>query len=130
MKIIKRLLEHKKGLLFAALTYTLILVILCLVSSNKIPTVPKFVGIDKVFHFLAHFGLTFFWTLYFSSKYKSQNTSKAFLISLIVGLLIEWAQSEFTSTRSADFYDVVANVLGALSFLTMYKMVLKPILKK
>ncbi len=70
---------------------------------------------DKLGHMVFHIGITSFWYLYFKHKFVNVKKAliQAFLFSFIYGILIEIAQGLFTTTRSADILDVVANTTGA-----------------
>lgn len=116
MKLTNNLSDHNKIYLIFALIWTIIVTVLCLISSDELP-LPKFEkNYDKLGHMAFHFGITTLWYLYF--KHKIFNTKKAiiqaFLISFIYGILIEIAQALFTTTRTADILDVAANTIGAL----------------
>lgn len=108
MKITQRLLERK--FLIIAIVWTSLIAILCLISLNNVPSIPV-KGKDKVVHFLFYFGYVIFW-------YKAFRNSKLFLVvisALFYGIIIEVLQPIITTTREADFYDVIANSLGAFS---------------
>jgi glycopeptide antibiotics resistance protein len=57
------------------------------------------------------------WFLFFKKKLKSTNLFKplaiSFVFSIIFGIVIEMLQQFFTSTRSGDPLDVLANLSGA-----------------
>ena len=116
MKLISNLSAHNKIYLGFALIWTTIVTVLCLIRSDELP-IPKFEkNYDKLGHSAFHFGITALWYLYF--KHKNASTKKAilqaFLFSFIYGILIEISQALFTTTRTADVLDVVANTTGAL----------------
>jgi len=81
-------------------------------------TLPKIgvQGADKYVHVTFHFVFTLLWFLYL----RQQNTnnrkvlSRIFLASLFYGIVIEIMQGLFTTTRTADITDVMANTGGAL----------------
>lgn len=113
---IKTLLGHKKTWLWLALCWTLLVMILCLVSFNKLPTV-KLSGVDKYVHVTFHFVFTVLWFGYFKDNSKNV-LLKVFVASLFYGILIEIMQQLFTQTRKADIQDVAANSLGAALAIT------------
>ena len=106
----------KKLWLFAAIGWTLLVFLLCLVSFNNLPSV-KIKSADKYVHFTFHFIFTFLWFLYLKVDAKStfQTITRIVFISVFFGVLIEIAQQFFTRSRSADIFDVFANFVGALS---------------
>lgn len=73
-------------------------------------------GADKYAHFVFHLVFTLLWSTYFfflKGKVALKNLLKILLISLIFGIVIELLQGEFTATRQADSFDVLANFFGA-----------------
>jgi len=117
VKRIKNLLVPKYLLFLVALFWTGIVSYFCLVSSNEIPTV-DIPGIDKCVHIVFHFALTFFWFLFFSKQLQINTIFKplifAVLFSFVFGIGIEISQELFTTTRSADILDVLANTTGEI----------------
>jgi VanZ family protein len=117
VKYIKTLLGHNRFLLLLAITWTILIAVLCLDESSNLPSI-AINNIDKAVHFCFHFILTLLWFLYLLSEKNIQSRFKikwiAFLISFIYGVLIEWAQQKFTNSRKADVFDVCANTCGAL----------------
>lgn len=117
LMLIKNLLAHKKNALLISLIYTLLLLIVCLISLEELPEEAVKKG-DKVFHFLAYILLTWLWfnTI---SKYFKLNTIVVIFITIffctIFGIIIEYLQSTFTSFRAADYKDVIANTIGVVT---------------
>jgi len=127
VKLIKNLSEHKTLFLWLALLWTAIVTFFCLVNFNRLPQV-SIANFDKVGHLVFHFGITFFWFLYF--KLQQSNTDskallRAFLISFFYGITIEILQGLFTDTREGDFYDVLANMTGSLIAVALVLIVIK-----
>lgn len=132
MRHIKNLLEHKKLLLFWAIFWTLLILFLCLDTSTDIPTIPVR-NIDKLAHFCFHFGFTSLWFFYFTGNNTIKKNKKAaiiFFVSVIYGICIEIAQQEFTTTRNADFFDVLANATGAVFGILFSNYIQKELKKK
>lgn len=112
----QHLLEHKKIHLSLAIAWTILVTYYCLKEGIKLPSIlPK--GADKLGHIIFHGGIVFFWFLALKSSYPLYETkkilAKCILISLFFGILIEICQAVFTTTRSADWHDVLANCIGA-----------------
>ncbi len=111
----------KRIYLSAALIWTCSILFLCLASFNNLPDVGV-KNADKYVHFTFHFVFVNLWFLYFNYK-KQKNSIKLalfiFIFSVIFGVLIELAQRVFTTTRKADFLDILSNVIGAFSALTL-----------
>ena len=88
---------------------------LCLVKLNNLPSFGVS-GADKYVHFTFHFVFTLLWGYYFflkQNKLESKKIGIIILISLSYGILIEFLQEVFTTTRHADIFDVLANLTGA-----------------
>lgn len=112
VKIIKHLSE--RNFLFLAILWTIGVTVASLISLSNVEkiTIP---GNDKAVHFVFYFVFIVLWffalQLYKKSKYFNL---KLFLIAVFYGMLMEFFQSVFTQDREADFYDIIANSLGAL----------------
>jgi VanZ family protein len=106
----------KQIFLFAALFWTGVILFFCLESANNIPQI-AIPYLDKVVHAIFHFVFTTLWFLYFKKKWNSPNSFKplvfSFIFSFVFGVSIELMQAFFTTTRSADVFDVLSNVSGA-----------------
>ena len=101
----------------AAISWTLFVVVLCLVSFNDIPSVP-IEGADKYVHGFFHFVFTLLWYLAFRNASKNNSSISVLLqvgiLSLLFGILIEGAQGFLTESRNADLLDIAANFTGSL----------------
>ncbi len=101
----------------AALIWTIVIAILCLVSFSNIPKL-GFSNSDKYAHFTFHFVFSGLWFFYFSHRKDNLNKVSTFImvffLSLVYGIVIEILQHLFTDTRKADIFDVLANAFGAL----------------
>lgn len=107
---------HKQFYFFAALTWTILMLYVCLMKSSSVPSV-SIVGIDKIVHIFLHLFFTLLWGIALVKIKRFDSFSKLmrflFVLSLVFGLLIEFIQGYFTATRSADVTDVLANIFGA-----------------
>lgn len=107
----------KKLVLVGAILWTLLIFILCIVKSSDLPVI-TIANLDKVVHATFHFVFVVLWFLYFKEQFVSKFRTKAyvfaFALSVFYGIVIEIIQQLFTTSRSADVLDVVANVVGAL----------------
>lgn len=107
----------KRIWLLAALGWSLVTAILCLVQFSNIPQV-GIPSADKYVHSIFHFLFTIFWFLHFnasSSRSVVTNLILVFAFSVLFGVLIEFAQAIFTTTRRAEVADVLANTAGSLT---------------
>jgi VanZ family protein len=109
---------------FAALFWSGLILYFCLKNANEIKQIeiPNF---DKLIHVVFHFVFTTLWFLYLKKKLVGLNNFQLLSFSLIgsfvFGIAIELMQQFFTTTRNADIFDVLANLLGAfLALLSIF----------
>jgi VanZ family protein len=112
---IKNLLEPNKYSSFIALFWTIGIIFMSL----KAPSIAQrvyFENADKLVHFTFYFGFVLLWFRYFFYKKYTQSNFIFFLVifSVLLGISLELIQGYFTTTRQADFWDVLANTLGSL----------------
>ncbi len=96
-----------------AFLWTLLIFYLCLDDS---PNVPK-INIqykDKVVHFIFYFVFVYFWTKSIKNKNLNYLLMVLFL-AITTGITIEFLQENYTSHRTFDWYDILANTLGAIA---------------
>ena len=116
VKLTKNLSEHKTTILWLAIIWIAIVTYFCLASFNELPKI-EVNNFDKFGHITFHFGITFLWFLVFKFYSLNENKKalrKAFLFSFFYGITIEIFQDQFTTTRSGDALDVLANTSGSL----------------
>lgn len=112
----------------AAFLWTVFVTALCLVSTSSLKDIDviELSGKDKIAHMFFYFVFTITWFLFFKSRYGDNATvrSSVFLIATAYGGLIEIIQYLFTSERSADIMDALANSAGsglAVLIIWLYK---------
>jgi VanZ family protein len=108
-----------KNLFFwIAFSWTLVVAYFCLVPSSDIPSI-SIPHLDKLAHSFFHFVFTILWFLFFKKQVKKRNQTKllvgSVIFSLFFGIVIEVLQVRLTTTRNGDFFDVLANLSGAVS---------------
>ena len=99
-----------------AIGWTFLILVLCLVKFNKLPSV-QVSGADKYVHFTFPFAFTLLWSFYSRLRLGQWILKSSFIIvclSVGYGILIEILQETFTQTRKADIMDVAANATGAI----------------
>ena len=97
---------------YIAVALTIAITIGSLISMDSIPKSPVTVS-DKFVHTSAYFILALSWLLSFKSKIKSIKTLILILLVIFIyGIIIEVLQAVLTSYRQADYYDMLANLLG------------------
>ena len=122
MQLIKNLSEPKNLLIVCAL-YTTIITCLFLIPLNT--GVKSTLPIDKLVHFMLNAGLVFLWVFYLFriggfSQWKY--LALVLFLAIIYGMIIEILQGQLTTSREADMWDVVANTLGCLTGLMVFKL--------
>ena len=108
---IKKLLEHNA--LMIAIIATIIVAVLSLTSVPKFDLGIKLKSSDKYLHALAYFTLSSVW--YFALQNKLQKNSFKILVILALifyGIILEALQGGLTDYRTADLFDVFANIFG------------------
>ena len=109
MKSLNNLLNSK----YTAIFWTVLIFVLCTLPSESLPTgQPN----DKISHFVAFAGFTFFW-FFHSSKYWL-----LILIAAIYGISIEFWQAILPASfhRSFDWNDALADGIGGIIGLPIY----------
>jgi VanZ family protein len=127
VKITNNLLVLKPIVLSLAIGWTIIIALLCLIQSGDLPHI-GISGIDKYVHFGMHFVYTLLWSYYFNVSLSNATFKKLVFVaisSLFYGILLEFAQEYFTTTRHADVFDVMANSTGAITALCLLAILLK-----
>ena len=124
---IKSLLESKQ-LLVVCILYSVFITILFLLPTKEIPKLfNTFIPIDKLVHVSIFLVLTFLWLLYVNSILNDTKPIVLLFIliaSLFYAILIEVIQELCLSSREAEFFDIIADLLGVslgLLFFRNYK---------
>lgn len=83
---------------------------------------------DKYVHFAFYlvFVIVWFWFL-IKTKFAKNAKNIALISAILYGIIMEICQGVFTTTRTPDVYDVIANTLGALTGITIINQVYKNI---
>lgn len=83
--------------------------------ASHLPTVPRILTWDKLQHFFAYAILMFFSGHFFKSLFRNRQKGWiiGFIFTLGFGLLMEIGQETLSTSRHADWKDLVANSLGA-----------------
>ena len=107
---------RKLFFLLAALFWSGVILFFCLIKSSDLPTITV-PYLDKAVHAVFHFVFTVLWFLFFKKKLDTSNIYRplvfSFVLSFFFGVSIELMQKFFTTTRSADVLDELANLSGA-----------------
>ena len=98
---------------YTAIFWTVLIFILCTIPSKNLPPIQPN---DKISHFIAFAGFTFFW-FFHSSKYWL-----VILIAAVYGIFIEFWQGSLPKHfhRNFDWYDALADGIGGIIGLFIY----------
>jgi len=114
---IKKVLGRKSLLTFSLL-YTILLTFLALSERSELPDVLWWEYQDKVAHLLAYvvFGVLWGLTWLFTRKINFWNPYFFVIITASIGYgtIVEVLQQTMTTSRTADFWDVIANTVGVI----------------
>jgi len=103
-----------------AILWSICIIVASLISSRSLKKlqIESLFEIDKVIHFGMYFGLSILLSYGFYKSSMLKNKVKLFLVTCILssslGTLIEILQKEITETRNFDYFDIIANISGAL----------------
>ena len=112
MKIMQLLLERK--FILIAVTWTVLITFLSLISINNTSLfMSKLPYKDKIVHFVFYFMFVVLWNFSLNQKIPYLKY-KILAGAILYGIIIEILQVAITVSRTADFFDVIANSLGAL----------------
>jgi len=120
---IKKLLEDNAIVL--AIVATIIIAILSLSDISNFDLGLNIKKSDKYLHTLAYFTLTLVW--YFALQEKIKNLRfKFFVIAALIfyGIILEALQGGITNYRTADFFDVIANIVGIIIAAAIFKKIM------
>ena len=123
MPLTKHLLADKR-LLFIAIIYSCLITVLFFIPSQDLPKT-QLLEADKIVHILVYFILVNLWMLYLyvSNDYHFEKKWIPILLLsiLLYGIIIEILQGLLTISRSADIFDVLANLIGSLIGIYFFK---------
>lgn len=95
----------------------ILILLLSTIFGAKVP-LPDVISIgpDKIGHLMAYLVLTLSvaWGLYKNKKLTSRNTWMIFLAAAAYGITLEWVQFTFFPSRYFEWWDMLANLIGAL----------------
>jgi VanZ family protein len=113
-KRIKFLLQG--SVIWGAIVVAICIGCLSLIETNNFPVL-HVSNIDKIYHFIAYFTLTFAWLL---SLKKRKHKYKVLFACIIYGIIIEVLQVTLTMHRTGKFLDFLANTIGGVVALLVY----------
>lgn len=113
-----------KILLFIAILYSILILVLSLANLNKVEIV-KLESSDKLYHLLCYALLSFLWVYFVKLKLKTLNSRIIFVTILLIsifGIIIEYLQLMLTDYRTFDWWDALANFTGVIFGILTFKL--------
>jgi VanZ family protein len=117
-----------------AFIWLMLILILCLLPGGtfEVGSFQSILQLDKLAHMIL-FGVTVILIAYGSyRKHQKLSWGKLTLITLLTasyGLLIEFFQRSFTTSRSFDWYDFLADLIGAILGALIFQLIGKRFIK-
>ena len=123
-KLIKALFKDK--IIFIAISITLFIGYLSLKKIDYFPV--ELSQSDKVYHAIAYFSLGLTWLLSFPKSLQKKKLKYVIVISCVIyGIVIEVLQGTLTTYRTASLLDILANTVGVIVAMMIFKQVYKKI---
>ncbi|WP_298392878.1 VanZ family protein [Flavobacterium sp.] len=104
-------MHNKKIFFLLAIVWTLVITLLSLATFTDVSSNIKVPFKDKFVHFTFYLLFVILWSLFFK---ETKYNFKILFAAIGYGIAMEICQKLFTTTRSADLLDVVANTAGAI----------------
>lgn len=77
---------------------------------------------DKLVHIMMYAGVSFLMLAsYWKGDFNRQSISYTFLFSVSYGFLLEILQNTSISQREFDIFDIIANMIGAMAGIIIFK---------
>ena len=112
-----------KILLYVAVIYSISILVLSLANLGQIEII-KLEASDKIYHAVCYAIMSFLW--FGHAKFKSKELNFKIILIIIVlislfGIIIEYLQLTLTDYRTFDWWDVLANFIGIILGILMFK---------
>lgn len=121
--MLKRILNWwRDNSVFIAVSITVLILVTSLINPKSINVTSIHIS-DKILHLVSYAVLMNAWLMAFVKWKKAENQWTLFLILTLFGIIIEVIQGEFTNTRTPDVKDALANTIGLLMGLAIFKTV-------
>jgi VanZ family protein len=104
---------HRKLLLLAAILYTIVLIVVSLISLNGLPSLGSSFD-DKIYHVIAYMILAILWIFYFKPFKTIYIVLLVCFASVLLGYILELLQYLVNPNRTYDTFDLIANTIGVL----------------
>lgn len=113
-----------KVLLCIAVLYSILILVLSLVNLNEVKIV-KLEASDKIYHFVCYAFMSFLWSYFTKSTLKALKNRAIFVLIFsisVFGIIIEVLQLKLTDYRAFDWWDILANFVGAVFGIIIFKL--------
>ncbi|WP_107037370.1 VanZ family protein [Brumimicrobium mesophilum] len=117
--------------IFPSLIWTALVVVLSLVPSSNVSLNDfQIKNVDKVAHFLMYTFLCLFWAIGLKRQFISVGIRRfalqiSFFGGLLIGVLLEFLQDYAVETRSFEIFDLIANGIGCIFGIGLFKIIYK-----
>ena len=113
---------NNRNFFLVAFSWTVAIVILSLISVQNINNPIQIPYKDKIVHFIFYYFFVLFWSFWLTTSRVTKPIWIILVIGIFFGIAIEFCQGYFTSNRSMELLDIVANSVGAFfGFITATK---------
>ena len=124
-KLIKTLFKDK--ILIIALSVAIFIGYLSLKRTENFPI--EISHADKIYHAIAYFSLGLTWLLSFPKSLQNKKLKYLIVVCCIIyGIIIEVLQGTLTTYRTASLLDILANTVGVMIAMILFKQVYKKIM--
>jgi VanZ family protein len=110
-----------------SLIYSFTIVVLSLANLKDVDLI-KFNASDKTYHTICYALMAFLWSFYCFERLKVFKLTQKIILLLSVigfGIIIEYLQLFLTDYRSFDWWDALANSVGAIIGLLIFSLIQK-----
>lgn len=106
---------------YCALIWTCITLYLSLISAREAEkfNVWDIVGIDKLGHVVFYMIFSFLWSM--SQRQRNYNKKNVLFFAISFGVLMEICQLYLFNGRSFELYDILANIIGSVIGVILFK---------
>lgn len=105
---------------------SIFIIILCFVPGDELPQPDlEILYLDKIVHFCFYFVLALIIQYEIKNKIRLRNYLFIFIYALVLGGCIELIQENLIVERGGDFFDLIADLSGAIFGFIVFKLFLR-----
>lgn len=112
----------------AAVIWTILVIVLSLMPKAALDEAGliQLMHLDKLGHFTFYFGFVYLWSKAFNDSRNFRNKQLwIVLISIFLGITIEYLQMQTNFGRHFEYLDIIANIMGSMVALITYNKINK-----